>query len=368
MTRPLRGAILGFGAVAERGHLPAWKDDPRFEIVAVAEPRNERRAAAARALPEARVYGAILELLKVERLDFVDVASPPLFHGDAIVAAAKSGLHVLCEKPLVTSRDAFAIVTGAASAAGVVLHPVHNWKHADAYQLLTRIVKPPFARPCGLRAVAGGERQAACAVGHADASPCIGELREIHFQIERDGWSMSAADWRASRRIAGGGILVDHGWHTFYLAQGLARRRPQVVRATIEKRRYRDADVEDSARCAIDFGDCSATIDLSWAGSVRSTAWAVHGDAGSVEIRDAALHARCGVEQTVRNLATSLSHGSHHPEWFPGVLASFAAAIADPAAARDGLLEAAWCVSLLEAAYASAAAGGTPVAVVAPAP
>ena len=38
MSTPLRGAIIGFGNVAERGHLPAWLARDDMEIVAVAEP------------------------------------------------------------------------------------------------------------------------------------------------------------------------------------------------------------------------------------------------------------------------------------------------------------------------------------------
>jgi predicted dehydrogenase len=356
MNRLRRGAILGFGAVAEHGHLPGWKSDARFEIVAVAEPQPERRAQALRALPAARVYDSVAALLAAEPVDFVDIASPPAFHAEAIVAAATAGAHVLCEKPLVTRLDEFRRIQEATRAAGVALHPVHNWKHAEAYRILRGLTGAP-ASPSGSSAPTGEKR-----------TRWIGAPRELVFRVERNGWSVSEGDWRADRRLGGGGILVDHGWHAFYLAMGLAGAEPRAVRATTEQRRYRDAEVEDTALCEIEFGDCQGRIELSWAGHVRETSWTVRGSGGTAEIRDAALYLHCGDEETVQGLDSSLSHGSHHADWFPGVIDSFAAAIEDPCAAAEAMREAAWCVTLLEAAYTSAARGGVRVEVAPPQP
>jgi predicted dehydrogenase len=355
MTRLRRGAILGFGAVAEHGHLPGWKADPRFEIVAVAEPRPERRMQALHALPAARAYDSVAALLATESVDFVDIASPPAFHAEAVVAAAAAGAHVLCEKPLVTRLDDLRRIRDATRAAGVVLHPVHNWKHAEAYRIL-----------CGLTQALAAPALGVSALGAPAGS--LGPPSELVFRVERNGWSVSEGDWRGERRLGGGGILVDHGWHAFYLAMSLAGAEPRAVRATTEQRRYRDADVEDTALCEIELGDCRVRIELSWAGRIRETSWMMRGPGGTAEIRDAALYRRWNGEETVQVLGSSLSHGSHHADWFPEVIDSFAAAIEDPSIAAEAMREAAWCVALLEAAYASAARGGVRVEVEPPQP
>ncbi|MEK7744407.1 MAG: hypothetical protein AAB578_08470, partial [Elusimicrobiota bacterium] len=41
----LRGALLGFGQVAEDAHAPAFERNPGFSIVAVADPAPKRLAA-----------------------------------------------------------------------------------------------------------------------------------------------------------------------------------------------------------------------------------------------------------------------------------------------------------------------------------
>src|SRR5215469_13428219 len=96
----LRGAISGFGQVAEQGHLPGWLRRPDVEIVAIHEPLAARRQAALRAIRNIRVYEDLDLLLAGEAPDFVDIASPPVYHAGAARAALEAGAHVLVEKPL----------------------------------------------------------------------------------------------------------------------------------------------------------------------------------------------------------------------------------------------------------------------------
>src|SRR3982751_294125 len=101
----VRGAIIGLGNVALDGPLPGWGRRQDVEIVAVTDVVPARRAAVARVLPDARWYDSTVRLLAEEDLDFVDICSPPASHGASIAAALARGVHVLCEKPLVCSRE-----------------------------------------------------------------------------------------------------------------------------------------------------------------------------------------------------------------------------------------------------------------------
>src|SRR5947209_1462615 len=103
----LRGALIGYGFIMEKGHAAAYRaraehDAGDVEIVAIADVSPERRAAAQAAWPQARVYADHHALLDAEagRLDFVDVATPPSDHAAVALEALGRGLHVLCEKPL----------------------------------------------------------------------------------------------------------------------------------------------------------------------------------------------------------------------------------------------------------------------------
>jgi predicted dehydrogenase len=70
--RTLRGGIIGYGFISERGHLPAYgaPGETDFRIVAVADTCARRRERAREKLPRARIYPNHLELLEAERVVF----------------------------------------------------------------------------------------------------------------------------------------------------------------------------------------------------------------------------------------------------------------------------------------------------------
>jgi len=327
MSARLRGAIIGFGKVAEIAHLPAWLARDDVTIVAVAEPDATRRARAAELLPAARLYdepGALLG--EAATLDFVDIATPPALHASLIGAAARAGLHVLCEKPLVVSIAEYRRVRAAVRKAGVVLFTVHNWKYSEPYRRVRALL---------------------------DAE-AVGPLRGITLETVRNGCAESAgAGWRTSAAIAGGGILVDHGWHGFYIMLGFARQRPRAVRAELARRRYLTTDVEDSARCTVTFPTVTGRLVLTWAGSERRTRWLLQGRDGVIEVNDDRVTVRRGEEVESFVCSESLSAGSQHPEWFGRVIDAFQLELQDPARRGENLLEAGQCIKLLSLAYAS---------------
>ena len=333
MSAVRQGAIIGFGNVAAHGHLPHWRARTDFAIVAVADPDPQRRALAEQLMPGVRTYADTEALLHDEPLDFVDIATPPAFHAEAMRAAAQAGVHVLCEKPLCTSLHEYDAVRAAARRSGVVLHTVHNWKYSDAFLAARQVL----------------------------AARKLGALNAISFDTARNGYAASNGDWRVSPAIAGGGILVDHGWHAFYLLLALAEQRPYRIRATLERRRYVDAAVEDTAVCAVVFPSIVAEVRLTWAATERYTRWRLVGAAGQLTIDDDELILQGNSGEERRRLATALSAGSHHPEWFGGVVDSFRRELDDPAARGTNQAEAELCLLMLRLAYASAAEDSRPL-------
>lgn len=323
-----RGAIIGFGNVAANGHLPGWRARSDVRLVAVSDPDARRRALAVELLPEAHAYASAAELLAHEDLDFVDIAAPPAAHAPAIVAAAAAGVHILCEKPLTTSWSEYQSVRRAVQQAGVVLHTVHNWKYSEAFHVVSRLL----------------------------AQGALGPLRAISFDTARNGCaSASAENWRVRASVAGGGILVDHGWHAFYLMLTFAHERPFRIRAALERRRYLDAEVEDTALCDVDFPSIRAEIRLTWAAAARRTQWQLVGRDGRLTVDDDRVEVTGPRAQWSRPLTTALSAGSHHPDWFTGVIEEFHRALDDPAQRSGNLAEAELCLLLLDRAYASGA-------------
>jgi predicted dehydrogenase len=333
VRRRLAGAILGFGNVAEHGHLAAWRAREDLELVAVAEPDAGRRARAAALFPHAACYADAATLLRRESIDFVDIAAPPALHAPLIVAAAAAGVHILCEKPLVVSLAELDRVRDAIARAAVTLFTVHNWKYSEPYRRVRELVDAGF----------------------------VGRLSSVAIDVTRDGCAAAADDgWRTRSALAGGGILVDHGWHAFYLVLALAGQRAVSIRAQLDRRRYLAADVEDTAHCTIDFPSVEARVQLTWAGDRRHTSWDIRGDAGEIRVADDRIEVRAGGRSEAIGCAESLSDGSHHPAWFGAVIEAFRREIDEPGARGANFAEAEQCLRLLAGAYASGADGGRP--------
>ena len=72
---------------------------PLARLECVADPTDEARAAAAE-LGAPKVYADYAEALADPRVDAVVVATPSQLHCDIVVAAARAGKHILCEKPM----------------------------------------------------------------------------------------------------------------------------------------------------------------------------------------------------------------------------------------------------------------------------
>lgn len=335
--RPLRGAIVGFGNVAVEGHVPAWRSDRGFSIVAVCDVDEARLALAADVLPQAHRYSSLEEMLRTERLDFVDVATPPASHVAIALEVLAHKLHVLCEKPLTTHLEDSGRIRSAASAARAVVFTAHNWKYAPIFRTAKRTLRRgDIGRVTGLR------------------------LETIRTTPPSDAGDTGA--WRLDPALAGGGILVDHGWHAFYLACHLADAEPVAITVETSQQKFVTAGVEDTVRCTIDFPAASADIFLTWAGDARRNTGQVTGDNGTLTIADRTLVTTIGDHAPVEtHFAQPLSGGSYHPDWFATMLEDFRQEVLDPKARGSNFREAETCVRLLETGYRSSAAGGVRV-------
>ena len=336
MSERLAGALVGFGAVAEHAHLPAYRGDSRLGLRAVVEPDAHRRARArARLGREVRLFPDLGSLLAEWRPDFLDVASPPAAHAETIARAAAAGVHVLVEKPLARTLAEAGRALEATRRAGTVLFTVHNWHHAPAFR-------------AARAALAGG---------------AVGTPLEVSFLTERPEPAGGAASWRLDLKSAGGGILMDHGWHPLYLARALLGGvDPLSVCARVERRRWRAASVEDTAECQMSFqGEARADLRLSWAAARRRTRVVLRGSAGGLRIEDGAVTWVQPGREEPWPVEPDAADDSWHASWFPPVLRRFAEALARPERADENRREAELCQRAIDAAYRSSARGGVEV-------
>jgi predicted dehydrogenase len=339
----LRGALIGLGNVALHGHLPGWRRRRDVEIVGGTDSRPEQRAVLVGHAPGARWYATTADLLSEASVDFVDICTPPASHAPLIRQALDRGVHVLCEKPLVTALDDLAPLARLAARTGRALHTVHNWHHA------------PIVRRTGELIREGRIGRVNHVVWHTLRT------RPAAVGDERRG------NWRVDPAVAGGGVLTDHGWHVFYIVQRWIGAVPRSVSATLERRRHTAWGVEDTASVRVTFDEATAEILLTWASDVRRNWAEVRGDAGVLELRDDTLvlkgDGRGG--DLAWPCPPAMSDGSHHPDWFDGVASQLLAEVTGDAPLGANLAEASMCVALERAARESSREGGREVALAA---
>jgi predicted dehydrogenase len=146
----LRGAFVGFGNVAEKGHAPGWRARRSdVEIVAATDAAPSRREAFLAAFPGGRWHDTPASLLSGERLDFVDICAPPGAHAQLILQALDARLHVLSEKPLVTRVADAEAVAAAAACSGRIVQTVHNWLKAPVCLQISALMANAPVSACG---------------------------------------------------------------------------------------------------------------------------------------------------------------------------------------------------------------------------
>src|SRR5690242_14936337 len=117
MTDAIRIGVVGAGAIAQLAHLPVLAKMRGAQLVAICDnDRPKARALADRfSIPDA--FTDIEDLLEVDGLDAVVIATPNHLHEPHVLSALASKRHVLCERPLaLTSRGVERILSAAARA------------------------------------------------------------------------------------------------------------------------------------------------------------------------------------------------------------------------------------------------------------
>jgi len=115
-------AIQGAGTVSS-GHLRAYLNDPRCEVVAIGSRTKDGAAAKAREVgldpATLALYDSVDELIADPRVDALSICTPHQRHAADAIAAANAGKHLLVEKPIALNRDELAAMDDAVRAAGV---------------------------------------------------------------------------------------------------------------------------------------------------------------------------------------------------------------------------------------------------------
>jgi D-xylose 1-dehydrogenase (NADP+, D-xylono-1,5-lactone-forming) len=197
MKKRVRWGVLGCGQIAVDKMIPAMQCAENVELVAVADPLEERRN-----LVGVEGYTNYQALLADERIEAVYIALPTGMHLEAVLASAAAKKAILCEKPLSQSTSDVVQMLEAAERNGVKLMTAYMSRFGDIFQQ-------------------------AC---HALKSGAIGDMTFVYANFSYPALRSYPigvpGSWRWTDPI-GGGPLLDIG---IYLAFGLRELLNQPIR------------------------------------------------------------------------------------------------------------------------------------------
>ena len=142
-----------------------------------------------------RAYGDWRELINDPEIDIVDIVTPNHLHAAIAIAAAESGKHILCEKPLARTASEARKMLQAVEKAGVAHMVAFNYRKTPAIALAKKFIQEGR----------------------------IGKILNFRGTYLQD-WSAdpnSPLSWRFQKSVAGSGAVGDIAAHVIDIARYL---------------------------------------------------------------------------------------------------------------------------------------------------
>ena len=184
----LKVGLVGYGFMGKM-HAQCYQGTGEANVVAVTDVEAERRSNAQAKLG-CDVYGAIQDMLSSADIDIVDICTPTYLHEEHVIAAARAGKAIMCEKPMSLTLESCDRMIEAVNKAGVTMMIGQVIRFWPEYQVIKELVDSGRY----------GKIEWACA-GRFAAIPTY-------------AWH----DWYADPKLSGGAILDLHIHDQDYLS------------------------------------------------------------------------------------------------------------------------------------------------------
>lgn len=183
-ARKLGVALVGLGGYSTYLLAPALQQTQHCELRGVVTGSREKglRWAQRFGFPERNIYSydTMAQLAGNPDIDLVYVVTPNALHAQHAIAAAQAGKHVITEKPMAGTVAECDAMIAACRSAGVQLYVGYRLQFEPHYRELERLARDQDFGP--LRRMTGAT-----------------------------AFTMTQPQWRAEKKLAGGGPLMDLG-------------------------------------------------------------------------------------------------------------------------------------------------------------
>jgi len=257
-------AVVGLGSISQVAVLPAFAHSKKAKLVAVVSGDKEKAQKLAQQFKasHAYTYDEYAECLKNSQVEAVYIATPPGEHEKYAVLAARSGKHVLCEKPLAaTVKQARNMVATCRRSEVQFMTAYRKYFEPSTVMLKKMISRGDLGR--------------------------IDIIHTLFTELRPFGDNSSA--WLFSRELCGGGPLTDLGVYCLNTTRWLVGEDPVAVASAVswvrDRRRYKE--VEEGVAFRLDFRSGLVLQGTAAYSAAFSSFVNIHGEKGWVALSPA---------------------------------------------------------------------------------
>ncbi len=336
----IRWGVIGCGGIADRRTLPGMMLAENAEVVAV----MDKDTTVAKNCKEK--YGAKYafenyeDVLAIDEIDAVYIASPVFFHKEQAIAAANAKKHILLEKPVALTVSDAEDIKKACEENDVKISIGFLMRFHEYHQKIREIIR--------------------------DGK--IGEIVSMRGQFTCWYPDIEGA-WRQRKATSGGGALVDMGIHVIDLIQYITGLKAVEVAAFNQTQTF-SYEVDDSSNLIMKMDNGSvAYVDSNFnipdaasvakleiygtKGSVVATGTLAQAEVGSVSILISDDSLGYDANQTRNELIPVLLDGELTGNMYTKEIEGFGKAITDGTDTPVSIESAIYDQKIVEAAYKS---------------
>jgi predicted dehydrogenase len=250
--------VIGLGRIA--GHfMPGVQAASNSQITGLVSGHRDKaeRIAAQYGVPTSSIYSYedVDRMRDNKAIDAVYVALPNSMHAEYTIRSAKAGKHVLCEKPMAISVNECEEMIAACKAAKVKLMIAYRCHYEPSNLKAVRLIRE-------------------------------GKLGQVQAIESAFGFNIARGEWRSTKKLGGGGPLMDVGIYCLNATRYLTGEEPKGFKAYVSTIDHdgRFVDVEENCSWTSEFpsgivASCNCTYGAQMNGYFK-----VHGSKGWLEL------------------------------------------------------------------------------------
>lgn len=250
--KKIKVGIIGCGKFGEKRLQACLTLSKQITIKAIVDPNPAVKKIAEK--HNLNYYSNHQKLLKLEKIDLVIVSTPNIYHAPIVIDCLKKNIHVLCEKPLATNSYDANRITKVAKKSSALLK-------VGANHLFFPTVKK---------------------ANNLLADKTIGRILNFQGNIGTNG-ELSKNSWFWDKKIAGGGTLIDNGFHLLGIIQ-LLMNDFDICTGYISTNFWKKSEVEDfCSAILVNKKNQSASLSSSWTQWENYLYFKIIGTKGQIE-------------------------------------------------------------------------------------